>query len=180
MLNMDSSLVIAAIAGVTTAAAVSLHFLSLKAQRRAFELRAANKAMRAYYALLEEIVDDPALPNDAAEFLSVFAEILADKKTCFHFTTRVFLSKGNGSKEAGNRLFKEIEALGASRPDLRDKFHRAIANGIIAIFHRWPGNSWKYTQIMQEVASDPKKEFQLVTKLAKEKSFPLSRDHAIA
>ncbi|WP_139975815.1 hypothetical protein [Ochrobactrum sp. CGA5] len=182
MLNVDATLVIVSIASATAGAAMALHLASLKAKRRAFDLRTANKAMRTYYTLMEEIVDDPALPLEAAEFLAFFSEVLPDKTGCAHITSSVAHSrrnpaKGNGSREKAKNMFDTIEELGEHRPDLRDKFHRAVASGIVAIFHRWPGNSWKFSQVMQEIASDPRKEFQLVYRFARDRDMTNTQNH---
>ena len=180
MINLDATLILIAICAGTIGATLSLQILSWKSKRRACDLRTANKAMRTYYLLLEEIIDDPALPDDAADFLSVFADILPQRKDCAYFSNGMLRTRGNGSKEQGSRMFDKIEVLGKTRPDLRDKFHKAVANGIIAAFHRWPGDSWKFSQMMQEFASDPKKEFQLVYKMAYAKDTRTSKRHAHA
>lgn len=180
MVNLDATLIVAAIGGATVGASLTLQILSWKAKRRANELRTANKAMRTYYTLLEDIVDDPALPDEAAEFLSIFAEILPKKRECHDFASGLLNYTGNGSKEAGSKIFQLMENLGKTRPDLREKFHKAVFNGLIAVFHRWPGNSWKFSQMMQSFGSDPKKEYQLVYKLARAQNDPKHRSHAMA
>lgn len=184
MLNVDTSLVIAAIAGVTTAAALTLFIASWKSKRRTKELLLANKAMATYYKLVDEIIDDPALPNEAAEFLAVLTNVLPSKQECSSFTSQMASlsngSKSNGAQSDGARMFELIEGLGKSRPDLRDNFHAAISNGVIALFHRWSGDSWKFMQMTQEFTTDPEREFQIVYKIRNNHEASLKSNHAVA
>lgn len=180
MLNIDTTLIIATVIGATSAAALVLFIATQKAKLRSYELKTANKALRTYYTLMDDIIDDPALPDEAAEFLAFFSEVIPHREDCNNISSRILKSSGKASRSSGNSMFHLIEDLGKTRPDLREKFHKAVANGIIAMFHRWPNNSWKFAQTMQEIASDPKKEYQLVYKLASSQAKQQSGTHAVA
>lgn len=159
------------VAGWVVSAALVVHWLRIRARRRTSELKTTAAALTAYYDAMEKIADDPALPTSALEFLDVFAEVVSDRGACNRFTSGI-LQHGAARDKAGKTTpewANEIEEVGKSRPDIEENFHAAVASGIIALFLRWPGNSWKFHSIMQLIAADRREEVLLAERIIRSK-----------
>jgi hypothetical protein len=145
---------------------VAIQWMRSRARRRTNELKTAAAALTAHYDALEKLVDDPALPDSALEFLGVFAEVISDNETCDNLAEGVFQVPLEQIKNSTPKWADEIEKIGKTRPDIEENFQKAVASGIIAMFLRWPGNSWKLQMMVQEIAADRRKEAALAERVA--------------
>lgn len=164
---LDALLVV----GWIVSACLIVQWLRVRARRRTYDLKTTAAALTAYYDAMEKIADDPALPTSALEFLDVFAEVISDRDACNGFTSGI-LQHGSAIdkvKKAAPDWANEIEEIGRTRPDIEENFHAAVASGIVALFLRWPGNSWKFHSIMQLIAADRRKEALLAERIVNSK-----------
>ncbi len=157
----------AATLGWGVAVAISLTWMRARARRRTFELRTTKDALTAHYNAMDRIVDDPALPLSALEFLQHFAAVTSDRDFCEELTSGVLRVAPDDLKRAGTPRWQEdVDALRKTRPDLARDFHTAVSSGIVAMFLRWPGNSWKLQALMQQIAADSRQEAIIAEQLA--------------
>lgn len=139
----NQTLEIFAIVGWIAAIVMALAYFSGRARRRAAELQTAAAALQGYYEAVDAVADDPALPTGALEMLVGMSEIIGDPNRCARVTTNSLIASANGERPQTPTWQTEVESVGRHRPDLVENFNRAISNGIIVIFNRWPGNAWK-------------------------------------
>jgi hypothetical protein len=157
----------ALITGWVVSAVLVIQWLRVRARRRTHELQTTAAALTAHYDAVEQIIDDPALPLPALEFLSVFSEVVADREACGEFTDSVLRVPLDRIRGSIPKWAEEIEKIGRTRPDLEENFHKAVASGIVALFLRWPGNSWKFQMMIQQIAADRRKEALIAEQVAK-------------
>lgn len=134
---------VSAIAGWCLATLLALRFLTYRIKRRAMELETAANALSVHYAALDAVVDDPALPTDALRFLVRLNHVISDHEACVEVTDHMAdLAAGNG---AGDRpkWAAEVDQLARTRPELVEAYRDATMAGMVALFNRWPGTSWK-------------------------------------
>lgn len=155
------------IAGWVVSAVLIIQWLRARARRRTSELRTTAAALIAHYDAIDRIIDDPALPTEALEFLSVFSQVVSDREVCAEFTNGILRVPAEKMRGAPPVWAAEIEKIGRSRPDIEENFHKAVASGIVALFLRWPGNSWKFQSMIQQIAADRRKEALLAEEVAK-------------
>lgn len=158
---------IALLAGWIVSGVLILQYLRRRARRRTHELKTAAAALTAHYDAMDQIIDDPALPLSALEFLSVFSDVISDRSTCNAFTDGVLTAAFDKSKHVSVPGWQdEIDAMARHRPDIAEKFHIAVQSGIIALFFRWPGNSRKLHLLYQMIAADRRREAMLAEQIA--------------
>lgn len=162
--------------GWIVSAIIAIQWLRARARRRTSELQTAAAALSAHYDAVEWLIDDPATPTSALEFLSVFSEVVSDRSACDEFVDGVREITFEQAKQSAPGWAEEIAKLGKSRPDLEENFHKAVASGIIALFLRWPGNSWKLQKMVQEIAADRRKEAVVAQRVAQMKKRAHKRD----
>lgn len=156
---------LATIVSSATAVVVALAFYRHRARRRTRELLAAADALRAHYTAVSVLADDPALPIDALEMITEFTESIANQEFCEQFADVLLKAKGSKRGRAP-KWYAEMEALRATRPDLVENFHRAIASGLVGLFLRWPENAPKFEQMVAEVAADGRREAILAQRVS--------------
>ena len=153
--------------GWVVSAVLTIQWLRVRARRRTNELQTTAAALTAHYDAVEQIIDDPALPLEALEFLSVFSEVVSDREVCGEFTDSILRAPSERVRGAVPVWAEEIEKVGRTRPDIEENFHKAVASGIVALFLRWPGNSWKFQMMIQQIAADRRKEALIAEQVAK-------------
>ena len=167
---------LATVISSATAVVLGLAFYRHRARLRTRELKAAADALRAHYEAVSVIADDPALPLDALEMIAEFTESLANQDFCEQFADH--LLKAKGSKRGRTpKWFAEVEALRATRPDLVENFHKAVASGLVALFLRWPENAPKFERMVAEVAADGRREAILAQRVSEIRRRPHRDDH---
>lgn len=132
---------------VYTGIVVFLSLLWSRASRKRREAREATanyttaaEALATHYDAMERLVADPATPPEAIQSLLSLSEISAEEKYAIQLAERLCSpEKHAGSKSA--EFSKQMAELEATRPDLVDCFDTALANGIAALFLRWPSTS---------------------------------------
>lgn len=147
-------------------------------RRRTSELRATREALRAFYEAVDEIIDDPALPTSAAETLAFFTEILADRKKTREVVRRFLASNGTTSNSRTGDTWTEIERLRTSRPDIADNFHRALTNGTVVAFLRWPENASQFYEFTARYVSHARAEKAVTARIVDMKTVGTEICHA--
>jgi hypothetical protein len=168
MENLEfQSFLAAAIVGWGIAIAISFNWISRIVRRRTDELLTTKLALIAHYDAMEAVVDDPALPVSALEFLRHFSEVTADRELCGSFTSNILRVSDEDAQKSEPKWEKDIRSVAKSRPDIAENFHKAVTNGIIAMFLRWPGNSWKLQAIFQQIAADSRQEAVIADRIVR-------------
>jgi hypothetical protein len=155
-----------AVTGWIVAASIAITYFSARAKRRAFELETTASALTAHYDAVDAIVDDPALPLSAVEFLSLFSDVVSDEEACNFMTDALARLQIDTAKIATPGWQSDLDKLRKSRPDLAENFAKAISSGIVALFLRWPGNAWKLQRLTQVIAADRRREALLANQIA--------------
>lgn len=140
-------------------------------KKRLYSIRLARTALRQHYDEMERIIDDPAFPREAAEFLAMFNYVITNKDAAVEMVRDITnpRKRPNGEANASvpETLIAKVEALRSSRPDLVNGFYVAFGSGVVAVFHRWPANEKKLSAFLALTASDTHKEVQLTSKFVK-------------
>lgn len=163
MTNYDDVLLAVVVALVVVCACLVLQIALMRLKRRTVELETAKQALASHYDAMSMLVDDPATPTVVLEFLEDFSEVISRREVC----NRLVKSLVTPDTEKGSSVvMSEIVRLQKSRPDLVENFNKALMNGIVVVFARWPGNFSKLPQ-MVAILGDPKKDVQIAYRFAK-------------
>jgi hypothetical protein len=150
---------VSSVVGWTVVAMLLLAYLTMRARRRTVELEITKSALEEHFRAVERIVDDPALPISALEFIASFSETIGDETRCKRITDKLAeISLDSTKRRRQPAWAHEMEVLSKTRPDLLENLLIAIHAGFTAMFNRWPGNSWKWQLIQAKLASDRRKQ----------------------
>lgn len=144
-----------------------LHMSIGRVKRRTRELKAAARSLSDHYDALDKLIEDPATPTSALEFLALFSEVVTDRDACRSLTDSILSTPFDptGSKEP--EWARDMRKLSNTREDLAENFQKALHSGIFALYLRWPGNSWKLYATLQEMNKNRKTEAIIVDRMTR-------------
>lgn len=145
-----------------------LHSAREDAQRRITDLRLVERALEAHYTAADALVDDPATTPGMIKAVEIMNRAMSDKEFIDYFFSNNGAKPQPGPADpTGNAAlaFAQAEKLRATRPDLADAFHVAVANALTVIYLRWPGRSEAYRQFVAGAFSQPKEEVAVAGKV---------------
>lgn len=144
---------------VVCAVSVILFRARERSLRRASELEAVAKAMRAHYEAFDRAIDDPALSEHANDFLCFVSDVAASEKKSERFVEILCSKKAPLGADKSVSILAELKRLEATRPDLVRNIQTVAGTAIVMIFLRWPRNAAFFNDAAAEFASDQRKEF---------------------
>ncbi len=159
---------ISVVVSLTTAIVAVLQMLRSRSYRRTIELRTAKRSLEAHYDAVDDIVNDPALPDSAREMIVNFTEVLSNRELCRQFVSH-FMSLGNAKfKEGPTPVWAaDMDKLRRSRPDLVERFRTAQSSGLVTIFLRWQDNAPKFYEFSAEIAANQKRGTQIADQVSR-------------
>lgn len=162
-------LALAVVAAGTTAISELGRYRS-RTVRRTAELRATREALQAHYEAVDAIIDDPALPDAAAELIAFLSEVISDRNATRELVNRFLANLSRGPGEGGAAGSKDMETLRDTRPDLVANFHRALMSGLVVAFLKWPENAGRFSEFHAHLAADTKSESAVAARIVEMKS----------
>lgn len=163
MQSLDDILLAVVVALALGCIVLTLQIIHMRLRRRTIELETAKQSLIAHYDAMDRIVNDPALPTSVLHFLAFFSDAIADRDSCARIVKALMSADADKSPAP---ISSDIDALRKTRPDLVENIHKAVFNGTVFVFSRWPGNFGKLPQIMA-VLGDPKKDVQVAYRFAR-------------
>lgn len=151
--------VVVTLLGVITIS-LYLHLKVSRAKARTVELDVVKQSMLKHYEAMSKIIDDPALPLPAVEFLCGFSHIIADRKISEDLILELL---GPDEPSISRSAVSEaMDKISETRPDLYENYTKALLNGLAVMTLRWPGHSADFAKIFTPLVGDHKKEARTV------------------
>jgi hypothetical protein len=147
-------------------------FLSRRAARhrqRTRELKQACRALAAHYDALEKVVNDPAAPIEIKNALRDMSAAIPIRMAAQYFALEWANRPPADAEIQDDRglLRAEVRKLGGSHPDLLDEIEKAIKNGLIALFLRWPETASMFPSLMVDLSTDDRREIDTVVRVSR-------------
>lgn len=163
---LDSWVAVAVILPVTALIVTIIYAMRRRSQRRTNELELVAIALRAHYASISELINDPAIPDEAKEGLALFSQGIARREVAELFAADFARGVVFGRKVSKPQYWDDLTRLFKTRPDLAALYQKAVMSGLVILFLRWPGNEGLYQRMTVELAAQPQKSGAVVRKLS--------------
>ncbi len=138
-------------------------------KQRTRELDVTRQALMEHYKYVTLILKDPA-PSLELKRVMTLMSCAISTRTAATDIARQFKSgklKMTPHDEATDGLVEELRQLKISRPDLAEKFEKAVSTGITALFLRWPENSKMLNQLRLEMDKNQSSKVSFTSNIAK-------------
>jgi predicted RND superfamily exporter protein len=136
-------------------------------RQRLQDLHLVERALEAHYKAVDVLSEDPATTPEMLKTVAMINHAMTDRDFVRYFFSHSSEISRGIQRQGGNSTaaFRQVEKLKASRPDLANAYHSAIANALTVFYLRWPGQSAAYRDFVAGAFSEPQEEVAVARKI---------------
>lgn len=163
---IDALPLIAAAVSATVAAYVLLWDRRRRARRRTRDLNAVARAYEAHCAALTKILKDDELSEEIKDSLAAYSEAITRREVASAIVPTIVSGDLFRANLQANPFADELEHLRATRPEILVQIGVLVQTGTLIMFLRWPETSVQFQQLMAEMFSDGRREYELAARVS--------------